>query len=203
MPPWYLHDRQLLLVGERLAVLRPARLFPDSPYLDSVRHIKPGVPSRRTWTCWVVLINKAAGVLLVPPKQIKRDPLWIQFSLEEDLTRSLIRLWKTVLQIYTYIPELQDTRCPCFFPSSAFVAHFWAQRVPISMLFEIQALCNSEVAFDFLRFCFLQPEKIPPWLARLVQTPLGPFPPGFQFLVRTSDFSTARYFADCSFLRDR
>ena len=86
MPPWYLHDRQLLLVGERLAMFRPARLFPDSPYLDSVRHIKPGVPSRRTWTCWVVLINKAAGVLLVPPKQIKRDPLWIQFSLEEDLT---------------------------------------------------------------------------------------------------------------------
>ena len=32
MPDNYLHDRQLLLIGDSLAILRPARIFPEEPY---------------------------------------------------------------------------------------------------------------------------------------------------------------------------
>ena len=154
------HDRQLLLVGERLAVLRPARLFPDSPYLNSVQHIKPGVPSRKTWTCWVVLDGKAAGILLVPPKLLKRDPLWIQFSLEGDVLRSLLRLWKAILQVYTYIPELQDTRCPCFLPSSAFVAPFGHNECPspCSSKFRLCAIQRLiSISFGFAAYNLKRP----------------------------------------------
>ena len=81
------------------------------------------------------------------------------------------------------------------------MAHMWAQRVPHNMLFEVQALVNPEVEFDFLRLCHLQPKKTPDWLLQHVGEPLGSFPPGFTFLVRTSDFSTASFFRDSSFLR--
>ena len=54
MPPNYLLDRQLLLVGDKLAVLRPARVFPESPYGSELCHVIQSVPTRRTWVCWVV-----------------------------------------------------------------------------------------------------------------------------------------------------
>ena len=76
----------------------------------------------------------------------------------------------------------------------------WAQRVPLTALFEVQALADAEVALDFLRFCTLQPKKTPHWLAEHVGTALGPFPSDFDFLVRTSDFGSARFFRGSPFL---
>ena len=37
--PNFLLDRQLLMVGKQLAVLRPARVFPDEPYHQEVQHV--------------------------------------------------------------------------------------------------------------------------------------------------------------------
>ena len=58
------------------------------------------------------------------------------------------------------------------------MAHMWAQRVPHNMLFEVQALVNPEVEFDFLRLCHLQPKKTPDWLLQHVGEPLGFFSAG-------------------------
>ena len=50
LPNNYLHDRQLLIVGSSLAILRPARVFPEEPYSRELQHVQVLLPNR---SCWV------------------------------------------------------------------------------------------------------------------------------------------------------
>ena len=67
LPNNYLHDRQLLLVGSTLAVLRPARVFPEEPYSRELQHILPGNPNSHQWTVWGRMLQEGVCVTLIPP----------------------------------------------------------------------------------------------------------------------------------------
>ena len=58
MPDNYLHDRQLLLIGDSLAILRPARIFPEEPYCRSLQRIQRGGPTTKGWMLWCRLLEE-------------------------------------------------------------------------------------------------------------------------------------------------
>ena len=77
--PNFLLDRQLLMVGKQLAVLRPARVFPDEPYHQEVQHIQPLEPSARKWLIWCFLTKSSCRLYIRPPSQVGRQKsMWMQ-----------------------------------------------------------------------------------------------------------------------------
>ena len=195
LPPNYLHDRQLLLVGKTLAILRPARVFPEEPYSRELQHVQRGQPRPTQWTLWCRLSEDGCCLSLMPPKQRDRQALYLQaYCPTQDVTTRKLNFWEALHALWKWIPELQDNRTVVFLPSQAFAAHIFAHQVPLSSLSQTQCVDRCEVEIDFLSYCFLQPKQTPPWLERELPAVFGPFPGSFRFLIRRADFSDAKYF---------
>ena len=187
-------DRQLLLVGDAVAVLRPARLFPDEPYATDVQKITVGRPTKSHWFVWVQHCPQAVSVVVVPPRSSARTQLLLQGKASDNLLEVRLLLWDMLLKLYNALPELCDVNCTCFLPISAFGQHIWAHRVPLTKLFEVQRLDRLEVNLNFLRFCALQPKETPTWIETSLLNVAGPFPGTYKFLIRSGNFSDARFF---------
>ena len=195
LPNNYLHDRQLLIVGTFLAVLRPARVFPDEPYSRELQHIQICAPNRTKWVLWCSLQAEGTTVTLIPPKKLNRQACHLQqLCIRQDLLSRRINLWETLHVLWNACPELQDNDALCLLPPEAFAQHMFCHQVPLSSLSQVQALERKEVACDFLKHCHLQPKKPPPWIQESLTSTFGPFPQGHFFLVRTQDFLSARYY---------
>ena len=197
LPDNYLHDRQLLIVGSSLAILRPARVFPDEPYSRELQHVQVMSPSRSGWTIWCMLRDEGASVTLIPPKGISRKPCHLQqLCNAQDMLSRRLNLWDTLHTLWSCCPELQDNQACCLLPLEAFAPHVFCHQVPLTSLSQVHSLERREIEIDFLQFCHLQPRKTPQWIEEQLPATIGPFPGDYKFLIRTSDYTSARYYSD-------
>ena len=195
LPPNYLYDRQLLLVGKNLAVLRPARVFPDTPYSRELEHIQRGTPKTTQWSLWGRLLEEGCCFTIIPPKCVSQQPVHMQVRCPNpDATSRRLCFWESVQALWKWFPELQDNRAACFFPTQAFAAHIFAHQVPLHHLSQTQSLDRYEVEVDLLSFCYLHPKQTPTWLENHLPSTYGPFPGTYMLLIRRSDFTEAKYF---------
>ena len=196
MPDNYLHDRQLLIVGSSLAILRPARVFPEEPYSRELQHVQVMSPSRSCWTVWCMLMDEGTSVTLIPPKNISRKPCHLQqLCSTQDMLSRRLTLWDTLHTLWSCCPELQDNQACCLLPLEAFASHVFCHQVPLTSLSQVHSLERREIEIDFLQFCHLQPRKPPAWIEEQLPATLGPFPGNYKFLIRTCDYATARYYS--------
>ena len=194
--PNFLLDRQLLMVGKQLAVLRPARVFPDEPYHQEVQHIQPLEPSARKWLIWCFLTKSSCRLYIRPPSQVGRQKsMWMQGvpTGTPDLLATRLLLWHMLLQVLHMVPQLRDTDCQIMLPLHAFGAHIYAHKVPLSSLSDVQRLERQEIAINLLQYCHLQPATLPCWLRLALDTPPVHIPAPYRFLVRDHDFSNAQF----------
>ncbi|CAE7356851.1 unnamed protein product [Symbiodinium sp. CCMP2592] len=197
MPANYLCDRQLLLVGKALAILRPARLFPEEPYSREVQHVLRGVPRTTQWTLWISMPDQGIEVRVIPPKRSGGKVLVIQANQDgsQGLLHRRLQVWESIRQVWLWMPFLWEQKAAIFLPPGAFASHIWCQQVPLDQLWRANRLHTFEVNQDLLSFCFLHPKKTPDWLVHQLQGPFGPFPDGRSILTRHADFSHAVYHA--------
>ena len=196
LPDNYLHDRQLLVVGSSLAILRPARVFPDEPYSRELQHVQVMSPCRTCWTVWCMIMPEGTSVTLLPPQNARLKTCHLQqLCNTRDMLSRRLALWDTLHVLWDCYPELQDNRACCLLPLEAFAPHVFCHQVPLPLLSQVHSLERREVEVDFLQYCHLQPRKTPAWIERLLPEILGPFPGDYKFLVRTCDFATARYYS--------
>ena len=196
LPNNYLHDRQLLIVGDCLAILRPARVFPDEPCSRELQQVHLLQPNRSSWVVWCMFMKEGTSVTLIPPKSTRRKPCHLQQTLaSQDLLHRRLTLWDTLHTLWSCYPELQEQQACCLLPLEAFAQHVFHHQVPLSSLSQVHSLERREVEIDFLQYCHLQPRKTPPWIQECLPDTLGPFPGEYKFLVRTCDFATARYYS--------
>ena len=195
LPANYLHDRQLLLIGKSLAILRPARVFPETPYSRELQHVQQGNPRTTMWSLWIRMLPAGCCFTLLPATQPNRKPLHLQVLAPScDMTARRLCFWESLHALWKWIPELQDNDTSCFLPFASFAAHTFCHQVPMSSLSQTQCIDRCETEVDFLRFCCLQPKQVPTWIEKSLPTTFGPFPGTYRFLIRQSDFSEAKYF---------
>ena len=199
LPDNYLYDRQLVLVGKSLAVLRPARVFPEEPYSREVQHIRRGVPRLKQWTVWARILDIGVCLTLIPPKEHHAQATHVQVLSESgELLHRRVCLWETLQSLWRWLPHLQDARAPCFLPPQAFGAHILSHQVPLDLLARVHRLDNLETQIDFLSFCYLHPKQTPHWVEAAIPQTFGPFPGSFKVLCRKFDFSHAKYYRSLS-----
>ena len=199
LPDNYLYDRQLVLVGKSLAVLRPARVFPEEPYSREVQHIRRGVPRLKQWTVWARILDIGVCLTLIPPKEHHAQATHVQVLSESgELLHRRVCLWETLQSLWRWLPHLQDARAPCFLPPQAFGAHILSHQVPLDLLARVHRLDNLETQIDFLSFCYLHPKQTPHWVEAAIPQTVGPFPGSFKVLCRKFDFSHAKYYRSLS-----
>ena len=195
LPPNYLHDRQLLLVGKTLAILRPARVFPETPYSRELQHVQRGRPLSTQWVLWCRLLEEGSCFALIPPKRMKQQTLHLQVLCPpQDLTARRLIFWEALHAFWKWLPELQDNRTAVFLSPQVFAAHIFAHQVPLSSLSQTQCVDRCEVEIDFLSCCHLHPKQTPPWIEQCLPSAFGPCPGTYRFLIRKADFSEAKYF---------
>ena len=194
MPPNYLHDRQLLLIGKTQAILRPARVFPEEPYIRELQHIRRGQQGTKAWVVWGRLLTEGACVTLLPPRQSGLKCIHIQVRCQGDLLLRRLCLLEAVQTAWQWTPATLDTQPCCFLPPESFAAHIFNHQVPLQHLWRVHKLDGFELRVDMLQKIALHPKRPEEWLLQQLPETFGPFPTGRDVLVRFADFSQAQFF---------
>ena len=196
MPENYLHDRQLLLIGDSLAILRPARVFPEEPYRRELQHIVQGRPTPGGWMLWCRLLDEGACITLIPPRVSGLHTVHIQAQCDGDLLARRVCFWDLVLAVWSWVPSTLDKEPNIFVPPQAFAGHFFCHQVPLADLWRVHRFDNQDVQHDLLAKVCLHPKAPQDWLLKHLACTFGPFASSHRYLIRLRDFSRAQYFSE-------
>ncbi|CAE7335627.1 pol [Symbiodinium natans] len=196
--PDMLGGRQLLLLGDLSAILRPSKMPPELPYARAVVCVPYYASSARRdkWVIWLVDGKAAVTAAICPPGGGPDTHTWMQMrspSPQASAADSMARKWRFLRTCRGALPG--DAAAVLALPSTLFVRHVLEHHVGLTDWTHVMSIERLHVQLPWLLDeCTLQPKKTPKDFQLVCEQAAQSFPPGRQFLLRDASGSTAQFF---------
>ena len=189
--PAELAMRQLVVVGEEMAQLRPHRAFPDDPYRTTVLCIGHYAHRHGVWVIWV---KTGEGVMIQAwdTQQDIGEADVLQVRATGEWAGLLWRTWAAVAAMVEQVPLGRRHDLRVVMPPHLLATQFLLE-VPGRFHGEMAFFRQVDMSSDLLSKVWLPPKKTPQALKELVHTEFTEIPSPFSRLLRKHNFSRAQF----------
>ena len=189
--------RQLVIINNEDAALRPFRFFPDEDYIHAVCYVHSLSKLPAGALLWAHSDEVGVSVTVVPPARDNTQVLLLQErhhpTQTSDNARAL-HLWLLVGYLHDTSPQAQGL--PIAMPMTCMHPCVLTGDIGLNLRLRYNTFDRQDQQHDLLRRAFVYgPKDAVKHFPHLANPCVGPFPPGYNRLVRDGSFETCNYTA--------